>query len=804
MLVLIVLLWPATAWAANRWEYKITPGDTLNYIDTANSKAVIDHAEKEIRLPIMPASSIASFSPDGNFDYALLTEEGVKHFVFDGEKMVENTLTSLSVTNPLAFAMPAPYLSFTIAEENLTNGTIDIKRFNFASGMQEIPSMAVNGLDYVFSVAHYNDSSLAALDDKQLTTYHYTGTEMVPNPVLSVEGLTNPLAVATGDGYEVAILSAGEGVKWYSFTGSELMENPLMAISGTEFTDPKAIAVEGTQIVVFDQSGAKSYVFDPDINQVVYNTALSVVNGLVSPQGIAIRPGTSDILIVDGPAEGEEDFNIRYFMFDGTQMIENPALGQQIRDVISGKRYLKRGWVQSLPKDPLSDYADSLRVRANMSLPDKTSIRWFLSSKEDPVGEPIWKLAWWAENKDGVISIYKNIEGTEVLFGDSLSYGSPSFDKHEDEDDDQLKDLWIKLDSIDRGNLVRWKAELLTEDSKVTPKIIIDNGLAVVWEANAIPTKPDIGDIDDGRDDNDDIEGIPGFDPKPGWIYTTTPKFTWTFNDPDDISDPDSTIQIAFELEVYDRSTGNLIYSSGIIDGDEGLKEEFMLPTSGLPNVQGPLWSADSYEFSMRVRTWDNFGAVSEWSVMDFLEPIEDVNYNFNVLAFERPRIIGMVNPPEIVKNPDITTPPEEGDLTSHLVVLKGDVAEFLPRFKSGAKVKVRVDSVGPISDIAQFHNLLRYKVNEVYKKVDVEQVEVEMIDVGLTDNKHWDIEFYTDAPVSEFPIGTVVEMFLAGQSDGDIGGTTVFQVPNYAEGIAVSCGSIYASWIVVLQGSEK
>jgi len=62
-------------------------------------------------------------------------------------------------------------------------------------------------------------------------------------------------------------------------------------------------------------------------------------------------------------------------------------------------------------------------------------------------------------------------------------------------------------------------------------------------------------------------------------------------------------------------------------------------------------------------------------------------------------------------------------------------------------------------------------------------------------------VSFYTDAEITKVPAGTVVKMQTHGA--GSEGGTTVFNMPPYADGVVVTEGSVYEDWFVVLEGSK-
>ena len=278
-------------------------------------------------------------------------------------------------------------------------------------------------------------------------------------------------------------------------------------------------------------------------------------------------------------------------------------------------------------------------------------------------------------------------------------------------------------------------------------------GVAVSWDANNKPKPP------------------PVIVPEEGWYYTTTPTFHWNFVDSDE-----DDYQTAFQVEVRRQSDDALVYDSGKIPSSE---TSFTLPTSTLPGISGPLWQSGAYAFYVQIRTWDMVDAESEWSVPGY----------FKVLAYERPRIV------EIVSSPEGQEAPTLNNQGSHIMILPDMKANSLPKVKAGAKITIVLDSVGPILDEAK--SIAIYPYLSTVATIDKAE---RLYDEGHSINR-WTISFYTDAAINEVPTGTVVKMQTQGT--GSEGGTTVFNIPPYADGVVVTEGSIYEDWFVVLEGSD-
>ncbi|MGI9862930.1 hypothetical protein SDD30_16250 [Moorella naiadis] len=561
---------------------------------------------------------------------------------------------------------------------------------------------------------------VAGLLNNSVKDYMFNGTGMVEVPYLEPSSLSNPLDLALMPDSYDMAVLDNNQVRYFNFTGSGLAENPALAVTG--LTAPKAVASAGSKdLAIVDSSQVKQYSFDGSSFR--YNTALSVTSGLTNPVCVAVRPGTYDRIIIDGD-------QVKYYSWDGSQLVYNPNLSVTVAGLSTLGSYAPSASVTSLAKDPGAN-SGYVRVRAYLNVPNNTSVTFSVTA--DGVN---WVKRWRVRGTatSTVAEISSDNGNTWTAVGDVSAVSPASVDTR----------LWAQVNS---GRAVKWKADLATSDPNVTPKIIASGGLAVVWDTDAKPNPPVIN--------------------TQGTCYTTTtPTITWTFSDPDP-----GDYQTAYQVQVIRASDSALILDSGKVVGNVN---QYTIPTSYAPDVPGLLWSSGAYQFKVRVMTWDQAGVASDWS-----------NWaDFCVVAFERPRIAGIVSPPPGQAAPDPNNP------ATYIMITPGMTAAQLPKVKAGAKVTLLVDSVGPVSSAtASFP----YGSGQ-QATVGTPPTVVETNGVNQT----WKIEFWTDPSLQLTPDGTVVKMQLSGSGGA---GSAVLNAPPYADGVVVTQGSVYSDWFVVLQG---
>lgn len=603
---------------------------------------------------------------------------------------------------------------------------------------------------------------ITMINKEGISTFKFTGSSMQEVPSLSVQGLVNPISISSSQEGVFTILDDNE-VKTFGFTGSELKE--ITSLKITDIQDPKAISTTGNDIAVIEKDNVKWFGFTGSEMREI--PALSVA-GLTDLKAVSIKEGR--ITVVD-------ETKVKTFLFDGSKMSQINALsvlsGMQkpasvaIRpgsyDLLvvddknidfysfDGSSMVKNEALSIVVEDILSadGYVSKAVITSKLTQKQADMVR-VRANMDLPEGTQItwfftadgvdWTTGWRAKGND--LEVSKDNGYSWLKIGD-LSDAGTNIDN---------KDLWVE---VTPGNKVMWKAELKTTDKKVTPKVIEKFlGTAIKFDLNNTPLPPPKIEM-----------------PEDGWYYTTTPTFNWEFRDVDQGDN-----QSAFELEIRKQSNDSLVYSSGKIESTES---KFTLPTSMEPNIPGPLWSSSDYAFSVRVKTWDTADAESEWSD----------KANFKVLAFERPRIAEISSTTESYEGLSLT------DTASHLIIKPNTKIDDLPKVKAGSKVTLILDSVGPIKGNVEDNFTLPYLFTEA------QMFETKRDYASGHAINRWYISFFTDASIKEVPSGTVVKLYSRGT--GTEGGTTVFNLPPYADGVVVTEGSVYEDWFVVLQGSD-
>lgn len=381
---------------ANPWEYGVTYEET-EVINPAATSAVVDTEKREIRLP--RGAGTVTFAGEDVFDYIVLVPNALIHYSFDGQEMVENNiLGARPLSNPLATATSSPYPDVIVAQGD------SITHYSFTGeGMHPNPALSASGLTHIVSVGSRN-VDIAALDGDKIEYHAFDGSEMVRVPALSIEqGLNNPIDFALfPDSYDFVILD-GNRVRYFA-AGTE---NPAMAVTGIE--QPRAIAAADGWFAVV--SGAEVKGYRAEAGGLTYDGALSVTEGLTTPSAVALRPGSRDMLVVDGD-------EVRYYMFDGTRMVYNPQLSKTATGLRDARAYVRRAVAQSQLFNPGIE-VNHVRVRAYHDLPTHTSVTWDVTAD----GEN-WVAAWRVSAANG-LEVYNSDTDAWRVLGPAGFHGLP-------------------------------------------------------------------------------------------------------------------------------------------------------------------------------------------------------------------------------------------------------------------------------------------------------------------------------------------------------------------------------------------
>ena len=567
---LIVL--PGTA-NAETWQYHITAADTSDTIDTDNTTAVVDTIANEIRLPNATIKAISAYG--NGYDHVVLTPNRVLNYSWDGSSLVENTIVEVSgLSNPIGVIAANPYPDVVVGTQTA------ITRYSFG-GTSMVPTLSVSGLTGVVSIGS-RGNDMAVLKDNKVVYYGSTGSDMAEIPMLSItQDFSNPIDIAlVTDNYDCVVLD-GKSVKYYSFTGSEMVENPYLAITG--LVNPKMVSTDDGKIAVLDGNSVKTYTFNG--GNFSYSSALSVTSGLTSPRCITLVPGTNDLILVDGT-------DVKYYMFDGNQMVLNPMLSHMVAELQDLGGYMVQAVAQS--KACISDKpVTNVRVQAKHELPNKTSVTWKVSSDDGATWITMWR----------VVGLPDGGSQCEVTTDNGATWESIG-DASTAEPGKNSNALWAK---VPQGTKIRWQAVLNTEDTKETPKI----KAPIIIETNNPPDEPEIKTPDE-------------------CYATTTPTFTWEFKDPNE-GDKQSAYQVIISTK-NGTEPGDVLLDTGKVLSSE---TSFSLPASGDATSPSMLWSTGDYHWFIQVRTWD---------MLDEPSPISNP-VDFCVIAYERPIVKEIIDP---------------------------------------------------------------------------------------------------------------------------------------------------------------
>lgn len=699
MALALCLAFPAAALA---WDYTISGTDTPSTIDAAATTAVVDTANREIRLPQRPVPDLVGFWESGEYDYVVLTTSGFRHYAFDGVQMQEiGILGRQDISNPVAVAARGNYPDVLVYDP----GQQKLRHYSFTgSGMAENPALSVANLTGVLAIGTAGMSEVAALVDTEVRHYSFTGSGgMARNTMLEpAVPLNNPIDVALASGgYDTVVLEP-DRVRWFSFTGSGTTENPSLKV--LNLTNPVAVAVadpqSGYDIAVVEGTQVKHYSFDG--NQLRYNDILSVTSGLTNPRAVAIRPGSYDRIIVDGN-------EVKYYSWTGSGLQYNPNLSKTVADIAQGGGYRSPAAALSQGRDP--GYSVSwVRVRAAHELSPNTTVTWSVTADGTN-----WKKRWRVRGLAGGSTVLELTDdnGATWYAAGTAADALPSADN---------RALWVQVPA---GRSVRWRADMETSDSNVMPKIATNprGGVAVRWEADAPPNPP-----------------VPR---SYGTCFpTTTPTLEWTFSDPDS-----GDYQTAYQVQIARASNLSVFLDTGkVLSG----QTQYTVPTSSSPDVAGPLWSSGTYRYKYRVRVWDSKDIPSDWSAWA----------DFCVAAFERPRIAQIVSPPPGQVSPDPANP------ATHLMILPGMTVAQLPKAKAGAKVVLLIDSVGPLNSVSwgfPYAGPQGSRTATVNVPANLPGGGSNPLYPAGSETNRWAVEFWTDPSLAVCPTGTVVGMQASG-----------------------------------------
>ncbi len=851
------------------WNYGIVEDEPFEnstelFVDEDKTTLTIDHKKKEIRLDRESFRNSISFIDEDNspIAYSVMTENGIKQYAYDGFEMVEIGFLEIEVENPLAMATKQSSPDIIIAHnpalnEDVGGGNQDersdykIEYYGFDGfEMISVPFLEIAGLKEVRAMGFLKDEITAVLTDEALNVYGFDGDSMVEIPILKIDGIENPLDFAADGEYNISLLTENE-IKQFAFAGDGLVEIPGLSILLNTINDigkPRFIASVEGRVTLIDEYKVCTFLQGAD--EMHYVQALSVTEGLTNPMGLSIHRNSHDLIILDQLEENEAI--IRYYMFDGTSLIEIPELSLELKDIILGigGKYDLKGVLVSKPLKVEKNYIDLLQVGIYSYLEEDTSIKLFVSNgyeAEIDADENVWKPIWNLERKEGEHEpiLYKNhgknfLEnwkayegGIKELYPIGLNTGlgidtNPKLEDYEviEGDDGKLylkpkkedeKTKWFKFEipmediDLNKDSYVKFKMEFYSKEGKKTPKVFvpsirnkidgIEDDTAIRILARRKPLIPIIDDIDPEVPSDDDLPNQPKDDkfpefPKPiakeGWVYTTTPTIKWHIP----ILDYRGTDEEGNKVDDTYQIAYQLVLMAITKDGYKPafVTDKITTSASGpieiVRELMIPTSDAPQVEGPLYASGSYRFAAfVRIWDPED--NPSEfSTGKMFNVLAFERPRIEKIESTPS-------------GLMNKPTMVQKDMTVDKLLRAKAGTAITFLVDAVGPVEndlesddDISIFYYTDTENKNFVMDK----GIKKSLYNMG-SDVNRISIISWTPAPVTKNVEGSIAKTYLYG--DSSIGGRTIFAIPKYAEGIAEINSTVYKDWEVFLDGRD-
>lgn len=832
------------------FKYKITESET-SYINKENTTAHISvngteqQEDSRIvtlpRIKYIPPDTIKFVGGEGSeYDFVVLNEEDLAYYAFDGDGYTKVNSLSLGLDNPYGVAVshysgaPSYFISNKDSEGN---GEVVHYMFDSSNSMIKSPLLNTGNIKAMTGITVFTETNDLGLTTEDAFKF-YVNTGSSYEQVIEIE-YESPMAIAAGQsGYNFAILSEDK-VERYMFDGSNFLNIPML-----EIAIDQEIMGEVRNVVVDDITDTtylltneqlRAYTFDD--GQMSYNAVLSLDDELESPQAIAFNHKQNGLMIID--YVNDESYQGKYYMLnENGEYINVPHLSMEDMNSIVTKitpEYRLEG-ILEFNEFITEKEIDLIRVRAYTETPRGTKITFQYSNSTEEVlnedtGETIegdvWNDLWIVENgtsdivSNGSITKYSYEDEaiTSLDFGDN-SRGYPSFDK-DDYDYSGIEDydvggvdengniiisyptnyknsLWSKIP--DKSNLVKIRVVLSTIDETVTPRLFVpvdnsNNSSNVAYDTKAIhiemndaPRKPIIDEVEGEAEGTPQTPGEDEFEYEPefshDWIYTTTPNLKWRFEIPEDGED-----QSAYQVLLLANTLNGweVVYNTGFTASPD--------LNYAVPLDERLFYNSDAYQFAMAVRVWDEYGGISQFS---------DTK-TFKVLAYEFPRIANIVNA-EYGENEDESIYlPKINDKSTHRLIRPEHTVSDLLNAKAGSQVTVLMDSVGPIGSPPNKNVKFYVEMGGVEIPLTLVDSKTRKSISSVTTNNTWMFNFYTRAPITEIPNGTLVKARFAGKShSSENGGTTVFYMPNYSDGIIVTNDTIYSDWQIVIQGRDR
>lgn len=717
-------------------------------------------------------------SPAATWDYTISTVDTPGIIDMSGTSAVVNT-TSQEIL--LRQAMTPDVVSFWSSGEMdyVVLTTTGVKHFSYnGTAMIENTLLNVNISSPLALTTPDPYPDVISANAGDIKHYSFSGTGMVENPALSVAGLTGVTALGSAGSSEISSL-VGNQIEHFSFNGTAMIRNTVLEPQ-VSLNSPLDVALGsgGYNTAILEQDRVRWFNFDG--SGMIENPALAVT-GLSNPMAMAIADpnGGYDVAVVDGS-------QVKHYSFSGTNLVYNASLS-----VTTGLTTPKAVAIKPGSYDRIIVDGNSVKYYQwnGSSLVFNSALSVTVANIVQGAGYSASATAQSQTKDPGANSGYVRVRAAHELPNNTSVTWSVTADgvnwikKWRVRGTATGSVLEISPDNGTAWNPVGTASDALPSANNTQLWTQLTSGRVIKWKAELATSDPavtpKIATFPRGgvavRIDTNAVPNPPSVVSSGVCFSTTTPNLTWGF------SDPDGDVQSAYQVQIVRASDMALVMDTGKVNSGQNW---YTLVTSQAPDTPGPLWSSGTYQYKYRVKVWDQAGAESSWS-----------NYgDFCVVAFERPRIAQIVSPPLGQISPDPV------NLVTHIIISQGLTAGQLPKAKAGAKVVLMVDSIGPLTSItSSFPYLSQIASVNTPVKLSDGVTNNPMYSVGNPVNR-WSVEFWTDPSLTVCPSGTLVQMRLSGSSGA---GATSLDTPPYSDGVVITEGSIFEDWFVVLQGRD-
>lgn len=370
--------------------YADTFQDTFNdktKIDIDKTGVAVDTTNGYLSLPKNPMPNALAMKEFG-YEYAVVVENGVKFFSFDGAGMVENPFLSIgSITNPLGVALREDQQSIWVLTDT------ELKRYDYnGSGMVYNPFLSITGLSNPISIsAQPADDFVAILskDGEGKGVISYFGKDengqIISIPFLSMNtNIMNPVSISLVKNSYDLVIASSDAIYYYAYDGTGLIQNPFLTITGQENIVSFMAAGDELQYKILkdDSKAVESYLLS--------GTGMDRVDILSKtnlPESIAmsIKPGSFDFGLLTKTGD------IQYYSFDGSTYIRNYYL--EVTGLNITQKYRSPKEYQSI-EFKASKLCDTARLVVTEEVLENTSIQYYISTDSGSTWVPIIPNTW--------------------------------------------------------------------------------------------------------------------------------------------------------------------------------------------------------------------------------------------------------------------------------------------------------------------------------------------------------------------------------------------------------------------------